>query len=93
AEETASASEEMSAQAQNLKDQVNILAAQVGSSRVDVESDTRRKPPVRTRQIANRPDVKPTTKKVEGNGGHAPEALIPMGENRIVEHEGDFKNF
>ncbi|MGR3302214.1 MAG: hypothetical protein ACUZ8I_06890, partial [Candidatus Scalindua sp.] len=69
------------------------LAAQVGSSRVDVELDTRGKSPVRTRQIAYRHDVKPTTKKVKGNGGHAPEALIPMGENRIVEHEGDFKNF
>ena len=93
AEETASASEEMSAQAQNLKDQVNILAAQVGSSRVDVELDTRRKSPVRTRQIANRHDVKPTTKKVKGNGGHAPEALIPMGENRIIEHDERLKDF
>ncbi|MGR3176039.1 MAG: hypothetical protein ACUZ8N_15795, partial [Candidatus Scalindua sp.] len=94
AEETASASEEMSAQAQNLKDQVNILAAQVGSSRVDVESDTRRKPPVRaSRQIAHTQHVKPTTKKVEGNGGHAPDALIPMGENRIIEHDERLKDF
>ncbi|MGR3293189.1 MAG: methyl-accepting chemotaxis protein [Candidatus Scalindua sp.] len=88
AEETASASEEMSAQAQTLKDQVNILAAQVGG-KVDEALDSHRKPPARTRNshlTAYRHDIKPIT-SVKSNGDHAPETLIPMGENRIVEHD------
>jgi methyl-accepting chemotaxis protein len=93
AEETASASEEMSAQAQTLKDQVNMLAAQVGVSRVDVQLDTHKKSPVRTsRQITYRHDVKSST-SVKGNGGHSAEALIPMGENRILEHDEGLKDF
>jgi methyl-accepting chemotaxis protein len=92
AEETASASEEMSAQAQTLKDQINILAAQVGG-KVDEGSNSHEKSPVHTsRQIAYRHDVKPTT-SVKGNDDHAPEALLPMGENRITEHDEKLKDF
>jgi hypothetical protein len=84
----------MSAQALNMKEQISILAAQVGGSRVDVQMDTHKKSPVRaSRQIEHIQHVKPTTKKVEGNGGHSPEALIPMGENRIKEHDGSMKDF
>jgi methyl-accepting chemotaxis protein len=93
AEETASASEEMSAQALNMKEQIGILAAQVGGSRVDVQSDTHRSPVRASRQIAHTQHVKPATKKVKANGDHAPEALIPMGENRITEHVEDMKDF
>ncbi|ODS31259.1 MAG: hypothetical protein SCARUB_03628 [Candidatus Scalindua rubra] len=91
AEETASASEELAAQSLTLKDQVNILAAQVGG-KVDESSDTNGKSPVHTRQITHKQDIKTTT-SVKGNGDHAPEALIPMGENRIEEHSEQLKDF
>jgi len=93
AEETASASEEMSAQAQTLKDQVNILAAQVGG-KVDETSNTHEKSsvplPVHSRQISHIQDEKPAG---NGHGTTKPEALIPMGENRIVEHDERLKDF
>jgi methyl-accepting chemotaxis protein len=94
AEETASASEEMSAQAQNMKEEISILAAQVGGSKVDVQLDTHKKPPVRNRQIVHKQYDKSTT-KVKGNnhGTTEPEALIPMGENRIIEHDEKLKDF
>jgi methyl-accepting chemotaxis protein len=92
AEETASASEEMSAQALNMKEQISILASQVGGSKVDVQLDTHKKSPVRTRKIAHKQYDKSTT-SVKGNGDHAPEALIPMGENRIEEHSEQMKDF
>ena len=93
AEETASASEEMSAQAQTLKDQVNILAAQVGG-KVDETSNTHEKSsvplPVHSRQISHVQDEKPAG---NGHGTKEPEALIPMGENRITEHSEALKDF
>ena len=91
AEETASASEEMTAQAQTLKEQVDVLAKLVGYE-VEEGSNSHEKSPVHTRQIAYRHDVKPAT-SVKGNGDYAPEALIPMGENRITEHDEQMKDF
>jgi hypothetical protein len=46
-----------------------------------------------SRQITHTQHVKQTTKKLEGNRDHAPEALIPMGENRITEHVEGMKDF
>ena len=92
AEETASASEEMSAQSQNMKEQVGILASHVGGSKVDVQLATHKKSPVHTRQISYRHNDS-STSNVEGNGDHALEALIPMGENRITEHSENMKDF
>jgi methyl-accepting chemotaxis protein len=102
AEETASASEELAAQSQTLKDQVNILAAQVGG-KVDEKSNTHEKSPVpvHSRQITHKQDIR-STAGVKGNGdgikaiqhkSAAPEALIPMGENRIEEHSEQLKDF
>jgi methyl-accepting chemotaxis protein len=95
AEETASASEEMSAQAQTMKEQIGILAAQVGGSSADVHLDTHKESPVRaSRQIAHKQHVNPkATSKVKGNGDPSPEALIPMGDNRILEHDESLKDF
>jgi len=91
AEEAAAAGEELSAQAQNTKDQVVILSSMVGGS-VDEEAHTYVKAPVpvQSRQISHVQDEKPA-----GNGHSAkePEALIPMGENRIVEHSDQLKDF
>jgi methyl-accepting chemotaxis protein len=102
AEEAAAAGEELSAQAQNTKDQVVILSAMVGGS-VNEESHTyeRTHVPVQSRQITHKQNVK-STAGVKNNGGGindiqhtpaAPEALIPMGENRIVEHDEQQKDF
>ncbi len=90
AEETASASEEMSAQAQNMKEQVGILAAQVGSS-VGGESHTYQKAPSRTRKVSR--ITKTTNVKGKGNGASSPEALIPMGESRVDEHDEHMSDF
>ncbi|MGR3175007.1 MAG: HAMP domain-containing methyl-accepting chemotaxis protein [Candidatus Scalindua sp.] len=93
AEETAAASEELSAQAEKVNEQVKILSEQVkGKANADEASDTHKKSPVRAnRQIAHIQHVKPDT-KVKGNDGHAP-ALIPVGENRITEHDERLKDF
>jgi hypothetical protein len=102
AEEAAAAGEELSAQAQNTKDQVVILSAMVGGS-VNGEAHTYVKAPapVQTRQISHKQDVK-STAGVKGNGDGVkaiqhtpatPEALIPMGENRITEHDEKQNDF
>jgi methyl-accepting chemotaxis protein len=102
AEEAAAAGEELSAQAQNTKDQVVILSAMVGGS-VNGEAHTYERPPVQTRQISHKQDVKSTAGvKGKGNGDGVkaiqhtpatPEALIPMGENRITEHDEKQNDF
>ncbi|MBT3877613.1 MAG: hypothetical protein HON76_05655 [Candidatus Scalindua sp.] len=99
AEETASASEEMSAQTENLMDQINTLASLVGGTGSG-ESHTIEKRPTRSRSSQYIPKAKKVeqVRKVKpgGNGNGANkdlEALIPMGENRIVEHEDHFKGF
>jgi len=91
AEEAAAAGEELSAQAQNTKDQVVILSAMVGGS-VDEESHTYKKAhvPVHSRQITHKQDENPAG---NGHGAATPEALIPMGENRIEEHDEKLKDF
>ena len=99
AEEAAAAGEELSAQAQNTKDQVVILSAMVGGS-VNEEAHTYVKAPVpvQSRQIPHKQDVRPTA-GVKSNGGDTqhtlaePEALIPMGENRITEHDEKQNDF
>ena len=90
AEEAASAAEELSAQAESMKDQIAILSAQVGGS-ADGESRTYDKPSVRTKAISHTPAIN----KANGNGKGATEheELIPMGENRVVEHNEYMKDF
>ncbi len=87
AEETASASEELSAQAQTLLDQVEILAMQVGSS-VDQKFQ------VSGKQHMDTNYRKPTGNvKAKSNGASRSEALIPMSKSRIDmhgEHMSDF---
>ncbi len=95
AEETASASEEMSAQAQTLMEQVNVLSKQIGgeTSEPSVTSD-------KSYSNINQNDKETLT---GGNGNdknsishHQPvdaEALIPMGKNRIVEHDDSMNDF
>ncbi len=98
AEETAAASEELSAQAQILAGQIKILSEQV-SSKVDEELHIHEKSPAS--QSSYRHDVSQST-KVKGNGNGIedvqdkstePEALIPMGENRIADHDESLKDF
>ena len=96
AEETAAASEELSAQAQTLAGQIKILSEQV-SSKVDEEPHIHEKSPAS--QSSYRHDVSQST-KVKGNGieevqdkSIEPETLIPMGENRIAEHDEALKDF
>jgi Methyl-accepting chemotaxis protein len=96
AEETASASEEMSAQAQTLLEQVKILSEQIGCQENET-SDTSRKSHYNTNQVKYNDDKR----KTNGNGKksvrhHNPvdaEKLIPMGENRITEHNESMSDF
>ncbi len=90
AEETAASAEELSAQAQTTREQVAILSAQVGGS-VDGESSTYERSSTVTRAISHSPAINKATGN--GNGATEPEALIPMGENRIVEHADYMKDF
>ncbi|MGR3174368.1 MAG: methyl-accepting chemotaxis protein [Candidatus Scalindua sp.] len=76
AEETASASEELSAQAQNLKEQVEMLSSHVGIKE--------KKSLHGSRSNAQLPE--PSNVKGNGNGTTEPELLIPLNENRILEH-------
>ena len=100
AEEVASTSEEMSAQAQTLQELVDSLAVQVSGD--DASKGGRH-------NSANHKDVEPNGKNHSSsspqptngsrNGGQekksdvAMESLIPMGENRIIEHKEDFSDF
>ncbi len=99
AEETASASEEMSAQSQMLLEQVKILSEHVISSD-EGPSDTYPKSHLSTNQHAH------SHNKNESNGGKGngrksvrfdnsvtPEQLIPMSENRIMEHDEHMSDF
>ena len=90
AEEAASASEELAAQAETTKEQIAILSAQVGGN-VDGESLTHERPPVNTRAVSHTPSI--SKAKGNGNGSSEPEELIPMGENRVVEHTDYMKDF
>ena len=80
-------------------DQINTLASLVGGTGSG-ESHTIEKRPTRSRSSQYIPKAKKVeqVRKVKpgGNGNGANkdlEALIPMGENRIVEHEDHFKGF
>ena len=92
AEETASASEEMSAQAQTLLEQVRILSEQVGTE--DSEA-----PASYDKSHFNGGHIESGRRSVAyGNGKRAAspvgaEELIPMGENRITEHDESMSDF
>jgi len=92
AEEAASASEELAAQAETTKEQIAILSAQVGGN-VDGESLTHERPPVNTRAVSHTPSISKAKANGNGNGSSEPEELIPMGENRVVEHTDYMKDF
>ena len=97
AEEVASTSEEMSAQAQTLQELVDSLAAQVKSDEDHSNKSGRG-------NSAEQKEVEPggmnhDSSSQSSNGGHekeqkvAAESVIPMGENRITEHKADFSDF
>ncbi|GAX62120.1 methyl-accepting chemotaxis sensory transducer [Candidatus Scalindua japonica] len=101
AEETASASEEMTAQTENLMDQIDTLAALVGSTG-NVASSTGEKESRGRISSQGVPRVNKAERvrkvKTDGNGHNATqsrdlEAVIPMGTNRIVEHDDSYKDF
>ena len=104
AEETASASEEMSAQTENLMDQIKTLASLVGGTGSG-ESRTGEKKAIRgtsSHGAAGVKRLKQVRNVVSGsNGGSVKknphntehEALIPMGENRIIEHSENMSDF
>ena len=99
AEETASASEEMSAQTENLMDQIKTLASLVGGTGSDGVRTVKK--PIRGTSTQAIPVVKKVeqVRKVKPDGnGHGEkntdlEAIIPMSENRIVEHSENMKDF
>ncbi len=99
AEETASASEEMSAQTENLMDQIKTLASLVGGTGSG-EVRTVKKP-IRSTSTQGVPGAKKVEQvrkvKPDGNGHDKKnadlEAVIPMGENRIVEHCENMNDF
>jgi methyl-accepting chemotaxis protein len=104
AEETASASEEMSAQTENLMDQIGVLAALVGGTGSGA-SGTGEKKAIRdtsAQSFSGVTSAKQSRNAVSSsNGGSAKkdphnaelEAFIPMGENRIVEHDEKMSDF
>ncbi len=95
-EETASASEEMSAQAETLRDQVDILANLVGYNIEEEGSQTNRKNVTQRHQEHHQP----STVKGNGNGNAMSvannadlESVIPMVENRVIEHDKNMSDF
>ena len=103
AEETASASEVMTAQTENLMDQIKTLASLVGGT--GSEGVCTVKKPIRGTSTQAIPGVKKVeqVRKVKPDGNaHSDEkvplnadfeAVIPMSENRVSEYEGDFNGF
>jgi methyl-accepting chemotaxis protein len=100
AEEVASTSEEMSAQAQTLQELVDSLSVQVSGD--DVSKGGRHNSAEHKVVEPNGKNCSyPSTQPTNGgsNGGQekkrdiAMESLIPMGENRIIEHKEDFSDF
>lgn len=98
AEETASASEEMSAQAQTLLEQVRVLSEQVGGEAIQL-SETHKESDSGARQHEG---IQGKSKSIGANGNGKkseshqqadPEALIPLGENRIAEHDESMTDF
>jgi methyl-accepting chemotaxis protein len=92
AEETASASEEMSAQAQNTKEQVDVLLSQVGGRAGKVlfgnsEESFKRGQGLLGRKIGLR------QKKTNGDGRENAlhkadlEKALPLGEDRTLKHD------
>jgi methyl-accepting chemotaxis protein len=97
-EENASASEELNAQAENMKDFVGQLAALVGGAAVNDTSPVKHRPSgISQRLGTNRSEVrqlttrelpkKPAPKTKAGPGRVKPEEVIPMGE------DGGFADF
>ena len=140
AEETASASEELAAQAQTMKEQINLLAIQVGGNGNGVkknDNETSNHVPgqnatsVKTsgnivfklislpisflKSIAKLRKLDDSSKRIKSESKDSPEtihdsngngkekgmlaetvsneSIIPMGENRIKEHDESFKDF
>ena len=96
AEETATASEELTAQAQTLMDQVKILVLQVDGKGA-THTNHKQKPLQRvqpeqrklsTTNLKGNGDVKKQTGHTEGR-----DALIPMGDDKVVEHNERFADF
>ena len=98
AEETSSASEEMSAQAQFLMDQIKVLSEQLGGTRQSqTDSGNNR---VRGNML-KQPIIDNIPTNVRTNGDNknssqqmtSPEQLIPMRDDKVVEHDERFKGF
>ena len=104
AEETASASEEMTAQTENLMDQIKTLASLVGGTG-SAEPRVIERKTIRDTSSQAVPGVRKVEQACNivssGNGDSVknvshnadPEAVIPMGENRIVEHDVNMNDF
>ena len=94
--EPVSASEELSAQSQTLMEQVDVLSKQIDSN--DYESSATDDKTHFGKQDDN---VKPTRSNGNENEKRSAqhqnpsnaEALIPMGENRISEHDESMSDF
>jgi len=97
AEQMASASEELSAQSENLRDIVQELADQIGGAKANTEIEAKKKIPAKkelayhrrpalaARKTKENKDNKQFSKKNGESSGKTPEDIIPM--------EGDFNDF
>jgi len=93
----ASASEELSAQSENLRDIVQELADQIGGAKANTEIEAKKKIPAKkelayhrrpalaARKTKENKDNKQFSKKNGESSGKTPEDIIPM--------EGDFNDF
>ena len=96
AEEVSSSSEEMTAQAQTLLDLIVDLESQIGGSRKDKLQDGRNNIKPGARKTSSSSHQFANSRKNGGHGktqGIVPESVIPMGENRIIEHNEELSDF
>ena len=98
AEETASASEEMSAQAQTLMDQIKVLTVQLGGtqeSQTDSGNNRVRGNMLKQPMIDNMPANVRTIGDNKDNSQQMtkPDQLIPMGDDKVVEHNERFNEY
>ncbi|MGR3176363.1 MAG: methyl-accepting chemotaxis protein [Candidatus Scalindua sp.] len=101
AEEAASASKELSSQTNIMQNQIEALSSAVGiTNNGTLTRSEETSKPVDPEKHPGRPEILNKKKvKIDGNGNKGipqqtdPETVIPMGDDRIVEHTGRLKDF
>ena len=97
AEEVSSTSEEMTAQAQTLLDLIVDLESQIGGNRKDKLQDGKVNSAVQGENKPGAGKVRSSSRQLASsrkNGENIDsDSLIPMGENRIIEHDEKMSDF